>query len=172
MRPVGNNISSTEGVVCHWQVIDHMKIWTIRWNTAGFLLGYSCIQTTVWMHHINVNKIRSEKARWERYKNAIGCPESNIHKIAAVRPPISHLKSNPIKRTRHAEHCWKSKGKLISDVCLCTPTHERANIGKLEKMHQLYAVTGCSLKDLPRAMSDWEELRERNMELHTISTTL
>ena len=36
-------------------------------------------------------------------------------------PPIT--KTIKVKQTKHAEHCWRSKDKLISDVILWTPSH-------------------------------------------------
>ena len=37
------------------------------------------------------------------------------------RPPIT--KTIKIRRTRHAEHCWRSRDELISDVLLWTLSH-------------------------------------------------
>ena len=39
-------------------------------------------------------------------------------------PPIT--KTIKISRTRHVEHCWRSKNELISDVLRWTPSHGRA----------------------------------------------
>ena len=41
-------------------------------------------------------------------------------------PPTS--KTIQIRRTRHAGHCWRSKGDIISDVLLWTPSHRRAGV--------------------------------------------
>ena len=39
-------------------------------------------------------------------------------------PPIS--KTIKVSPTRQAEHCWRSRDELISDVLLWTPSHGRA----------------------------------------------
>ena len=39
-------------------------------------------------------------------------------------PPIT--KTIKVRQTRHAGHCWRSRGELISDVLLWTPSHGRA----------------------------------------------
>ena len=85
----------------------------------GFLPSCNCVGTTVWMHHMNANKMRGEKTRWDIHKNAI-CGfeqilEATPHKTAAVYPFTSHL-------TNHAGHCWRSKDKLKSDILLWSPT--------------------------------------------------
>ena len=39
-------------------------------------------------------------------------------------PPIA--KTIQVRRARHAEHCWRSKDELVSDVLLWTPTYGQA----------------------------------------------
>ena len=84
--------------------------------------------------------------------------EAASHKVAAVRPPATHHKNIQARRTRHAGHCWRSRGKLISDVLPLTPSHGRAKAGQPARTYvqQLYADTGYSLEDLPEAMDDRE----------------
>ena len=74
----------------------------------------------------------------------------------------------PIKKTiqtrvRHAGHCWKSKGKLISDVLLWTPSHKQASVGQPAGtyLQQFCTDTGCCMEDLPRAMNNRHEWLER-----------
>ena len=76
-------------------------------------------------------------------------------------PPIT--KTNQVRRTRYAGHCWRSRGELISDVILWTPTHGRAKAGRPARTYiqQLCEDTGCSPEDLPEALNDREEWRER-----------
>ena len=59
-------------------------------------------------------------------------------------------KLSKLDETRHAEHCWRSKDELISDVLLWTPSHGRAKAGRPARTYilQLCADTGCSPKDL------------------------
>ena len=43
----------------------------------GFLSSCGCVNTTVWMHHMDANKTYEEKARWELHKNANCCLGTN-----------------------------------------------------------------------------------------------
>ena len=86
-------------------------------------------------------------------------------------PPIT--KTIQVRRTRHAEHCWRSGHKLISDVHLWTSSHGQAKAGTPARSYiqQLCGDTGCSHEDLPEAMNDREEWRERVRDIRTASTT-
>ena len=83
------------------------------------------------------------------------------HQLYGHLPPIT--KTIQVRRTRHAEHCWRSRDELIRDVLLWTPTHGRAKAGRPARTYiqQLCEDTGCCPEDLPRAMNDREEWRER-----------
>ena len=83
------------------------------------------------------------------------------HQLYGNLPPIT--KTIQVRRTRHAGHCWRSKDELIRDVLLWTPTHGRAKAGRPARTYiqQLCEDTGCCPEDLPRAMNDREEWRER-----------
>ena len=72
--------------------------------------------------------------------------------------PLPITKTIKIRQTRHAEHCWRSRDELISDVLLWAPSHERAKAGRPARtnIQQLCADTGCSPEDLPEAMDDRE----------------
>ena len=80
-------------------------------------------------------------------------------------PPIT--KTIQVRRTRHAGHCWRSRDELISDILLWTTSHGRAMAGRPARTYiqHLCADTGCSLEDLPEAMDDKEEWRERVREI-------
>ena len=73
------------------------------------------------------------------------------------------MKTIQVRRTRHAGHCWRSRDELISDVLLWTPSHDRAKPERPARTYiqQLCEDTGCSPEDLPEAMNDREEWRER-----------
>ena len=75
----------------------------------------------------------------------------------------SITKTIKVRRTRHAGHCRRSRDELISDVLLRTPSHGRAKAGQPARTYiqQLCEDTGCSPEDLPEAMNDREEWRER-----------
>ena len=86
-------------------------------------------------------------------------------------PPIT--KTIKVRQTRHAGHCWRSRDKLISDVLLWTPSHGWAKAGwpAWTYIQQLCEDTGCSTEDLPEAMNDREEWRERDRDICAGGTT-
>ena len=93
------------------------------------------------------------------------------HQLYGHLPPI--MKTIQVRRTRHAGHCWRSRDELIRDVLLWTPTHGRAKSGRPAQTYiqQLCEDTGCCPEDLPRAMNDREEWRERVRDIRATSTT-
>ena len=72
------------------------------------------------------------------------------------QPPVT--KTIKIRRTRHAEHCWRSRDELKRYVLLWTPSQGRAKAGRPARTYiqQLCADTGCNPKDLPESMDDRE----------------
>ena len=93
------------------------------------------------------------------------------HQLYGHLPPIT--KTIQVRRTRHAGHCWRSRDELISDVLLWTPTHGRAKAGRPARTYiqQLCEDTGCCPEDLPEAMNDREEWRERVRDIRATSAT-
>ena len=91
------------------------------------------------------------------------------HQLYGHLPPIT--KTIQVRRTRHAGHCWRSRDELIRDVLLWTPTHGRAKAGRpaWTYIQQLCENTGCCPEDLPRAMNDKEEWRERVRDIRATS---
>ena len=83
------------------------------------------------------------------------------HQLYGHLPPTT--KTIQVRRTRHAGHCWRSRDELIRDVLLWIPTHGRAKAGRPARTYiqQLCEDTECCPEDLPRAMNDREEWRER-----------
>ena len=53
-------------------------------------------------------------------------------------PPVS--KTIQVRRTRHVGHCWRSKGELISDVFLWTPTHGRVGVSQPARIYYISFV--------------------------------
>ena len=84
------------------------------------------------------------------------------------------MKTIQVRRIRHAGHCWRSRDELISDVLLWTPAHCRAKAGWPVRTYiqQLCEDMGYSPGDLPEAMDDSQELRERVRDIHAGDTTL
>ena len=91
------------------------------------------------------------------------------HQLYGHLPPIT--KTIQVRRARHAGHCWRSRDELIRDVLLWTPTHGRAKAGRPARTYiqQLCEDTGCCPEDLPRAMNDREEWRERVRDIWATS---
>ena len=91
------------------------------------------------------------------------------HQLYGHLPPIT--KTLQVRRTRHAGHCWRSRDELIRDVLLWIPTHGRAKVGRpaWTYIQQLCEDTGCCPEDLPRAMNDREEWRERVWDIRATS---
>ena len=71
----------------------------------------------------------------------------------------------------YAGHCWRSRDELIRDVLLWIPTHGRTKAGRPARTYiqQLCEDTGCCPEDLPRAMNDREEWRERVRDIRATS---
>ena len=92
------------------------------------------------------------------------------HQLYGHLLPIT--KTIQVRRTRHAGHCWRSRDELIRDVLLWIPTHGRAKAGRPARTYiqQLCEDTGCCPEDLPRAMNDREEWRERVRDIRAAST--
>ena len=93
------------------------------------------------------------------------------HQLYGHLPPIT--KTIPVRRTRHAGHCRRSRDELISDVLLWTPTYGRAKVGRPARTYiqQLCEDTGCSPEDLSEAMNDREKRRERVRDIRASGTT-
>ena len=72
-------------------------------------------------------------------------------------PPIT--KTIKVRRTRHAEHCWRTRDMLISIVLIWTPSYGRTKAGWPARTYipQLCEDMGCSSEDLLEAMNDREE---------------
>ena len=83
------------------------------------------------------------------------------HQLYGHLPPIT--KTIQVRRTRHAEHCWRSRDELKSDVLLWTPTYGRAKVGWPARTYtqQLCEDTGCSPEDLLEEINDRKKWRER-----------
>ena len=92
------------------------------------------------------------------------------HQLYGYLPPIT--KTILVRRTRHAEHCWRSKDEVISDVLLWTPTYGRRKAGRPARTYiqQLCEDTRCSPEDLPEAMNDREKWRERVRDIRASGT--
>ena len=124
------------------------------------------------MHYMDANKTAGEETGWQLHKNAACNPEQVLaaapQKTPTVRPPAPITKTIQVRRTRH---CWRSRDELIRDVLLWISTHGRAKAGRPARTYiqQLCEDTGCCPEDLPRAMNDREEWRERVRDIRATS---
>ena len=86
-------------------------------------------------------------------------------------PPI--MKTNEVRWTRHAGHCWRSRDKLISDVLPWIASCGRAKAGRPVRTYiqQHCADMGCSSEDLPGAMDDREGWLESVRDIRADGTT-
>ena len=118
----------------------------------GFLPSCCCVHTTIWMHHINTNKMHQNE-NFRRMQHTV------LNKSWKLQPMkkqlyshVTHL-NNHFSKTNMWGHCWRSKDELISNLLLWTPTHGCASVGWPKIcIHQLCMDTGCNLEDLPGAI--------------------
>ena len=143
-----------------------------------FLPGSGRIDTAIWMHYMDSNKMAGEEARRQLHKNAV----SNLEQVLAATPHKKHqlyghlpsiTKTIQVRQTRHAVHYWRSRDELISDVLLWTPTYGWAKAGRpaWTYIQQLCEDMGCGPEDLPESMNDREKWWERVKDIHATSTT-
>ena len=173
---LGSSVSSTEKdidtrLTKAWTAIDRLLI---IWNSdltdkmkcsffqaAGVsILLYGC--TTLTLTKRQEKKLNGNYTRILRailYKSWRQHPTR--HELYSHLPPIT--KTIQARRTRHAGHCWRSRDERVSDILLWTPAHAQAKAGRPARtyIHQLCEDTWCSPEDLPEAMKDREEWRER-----------
>ena len=98
---LGSSVSSTEKDIDTWLT----KAWTaidklsIIWKSTltdkmKFLPGSGHVDTAVWMHHLDTNKMVGEEARRQLHKNVVSNIEQVLaatpHKPPTIRPPASH----------------------------------------------------------------------------------
>ena len=123
---------------------------------------------------MDANKTAGEEARRHLHKNAACNLEQVLaatpHKTPSVRPPAPYHENYS---SLHTGHCWRSRDELIRDVLLWTPTHGRAKAGRPARTYiqELCEDTGCCPEDLPRAMNNREEWRERVRDIRATSAT-
>ena len=130
---------------------------------------FSHIYPSYWSHMCNfiwqwLRMLRaiSNKSWWQH---------PTKHQLYGHLPPI--MKIIQVRQTRHAGHCCRSRGELISDVLRWTPTYGWAKAGwpAWTYIQQLCEDTGCSTEDLPEAMNDWEKWQERIRDICAGGTT-
>ena len=141
----------------------------------SFFPGSGRIDTAIWCTTWTLTK-RLEKKLDGNYTRMLRAilnksrrQHHTRHQLYGHLPPIT--KTIQVRRARHAGHSWRSRDELIRDVLLWTPTHGRAKAGRTARTYiqQLCEDTGCCHEDLPRAMNDVEEWRERVSDIRATS---
>ena len=169
---LGSSVSSTEKdidtrLIKAWTAIDRLSIiWksdlTDKMNRSFFqaavvsILLYGC--TTWTLTKRLEKKLDGNYPRMLRAMlNKSWRQHPTRHQLYGHLPPIT--KTIQVRRTRHAEHCWRSKDELISHVLL----YVQAKVGRPARTYiqQLCEDTRSSPEDLPEAMNDREKWRER-----------
>ena len=89
---LGSNISSTESDVniCIGKVLAASDMLTTIWKSGvfdkikqEFFQVVKLVSTTVWLHHLDFNKMSGEKARWKLHKDAAQILKRAPYKTAA-----------------------------------------------------------------------------------------
>ena len=129
-------------------------------NVTIYIYIYIYIKVNVYIY-IGLVQDCTQNKSWRQHPTR--------HQLYGHLPPIT--KTIQVRRTRHAGHCWRSRDELIRDVLLWIPTHGRAKAGRPARTYiqQLCEDTGCCPEDLPRAMNDREEWRERVRDIRATS---
>ena len=140
---IGSRVSSTETNINIWRA----KAWTainrisVIWKSnltdkikrsffqavVVLILLYGC---TTWMLTKNMEKkLDSNYTRMLQTRlNKSWRQHPKNQQLYGYRPPITE--TIKIRWTRYAEHCWRSRDELISDVLLWTPSHGWAKAGR------------------------------------------
>ena len=134
---------------------------------VALILLYGCITWTLTKRlekMLDGNYIRMLRAILNKSRRQ----HHTRHQLYGHLPPIT--KTIPVRRTRLAGYCWRSRDELISDVLLW---HGRAKAGRPARTYiqQLCDDTGCSPEDLPEAMNDREKWRESVWDIRATNTT-
>ena len=150
---------------------------TAAWKKLRFILSvrsdFHIVDSLLIAVHAFVNLVSMsfsvDSTLLPRYVN-LSVQHPTRHQLYGHLPPIT--KTIQVRRTRHAGHCWRSRDELIRDVLLWIPTHGSAKAGRPARTYiqQLCEDTGCCPEDLPRAMNDREEWRERVRDIRDAST--
>ena len=144
------------------------KLWCLWLPAVTSILLYGCTTWTLTKRlekKLDGNYTRMLRAilnkSWQQHPTR--------HQLYGHLPPIT--KTIQVRRTGHAGHCWRSRDEMIRDVLLWIPTHGRAKAGRPARTYiqQLCEDTGCCPEDLPRAMNDREEWRERVRDIRATS---
>ena len=179
---LGSSVSSTEKdidtrLTKAWTAIDRLSIiWksnlTDKMKRSFFqasVLLYGC---TTWTLTKQLEKLDGNYTRILRaILNRSVQQHPTRRQLYGHLPPIT--KTTQARRTRHAEHCWRGKDEIVSDVLLWTPAYGQSKAGRPARtfIQQLCDDTGCNPEDLLKAMNDRETWRERVRDIRASRTS-
>ena len=126
-------IQETPSIILKLSFSNMLLHQTPCFSNNGNSIKQKPLSTTVWLHHIDLNKVLKEKVWWELHKDD-ACffeyiLEATPYKIVVVWWLTSHLTDYPSKVG------WRSKDELMSDVLLWTFTHGHTSISQPTKTY-------------------------------------
>ena len=90
-----------------------MEVWLILQNKTQFLA--SCINSTIWIYHIDADEANREEAGRELHQNATSYTEqiheAKSHETPAVRLPTSYLKNHSSKTNKICRTLLEKQGR-------------------------------------------------------------
>ena len=116
---------------CYWQVINHIENWSLE-NKAGIIPSYNRISTTVWLHHLDLKRLKKRLFGNNpmMLRVVFNKPWKQPLKKTAVVWPLIVCLINHLCKTKNT--CWTlmEKKELISNVLLWTPAYQWRPTGK------------------------------------------
>ena len=126
----------------------------------GFFPSYGCVNTTVWMQHMDTNKMHGKKKLDGNYTRMLCIVLNKSWKQHPTKEQLNgHLplisKIIILRQTRHARHCWRTRVELMSDIILWTPIHRCSRVDRPARTYISFVWTlDVIWKDLSEAMGD------------------
>ena len=143
-----------------------------------FLPGSGCVDTAIWMHHMDANEAAGEETRRKLHKNV----ESSIKQVLATTPhETPTIRTLAPHHENHTSQTNQTRGTLLEKQGRahkrCTPVDPHIWMCKSRttstNLHTATCEdTGCNPEDLPEAMNDREKWRERVRDIRTGGATL
>ena len=131
----------------------------------AFLPSYNCAHTTIWMHHVDINKMHRKKARWKLHK-IVECSLEQIlqacpYQTAAVWPLASNLTNHSSDMNKTCETLLEKQGQIYNQC-------SHMDVPVLANQQRFIYI---SLEDLPRTMDDRDGWRESKSGSCAVSVT-
>ena len=179
---LGNSVSSTEEdidtrLTKAWTAIDGLSIvWKSDLTDKIKRSFFQAVVVSILLYRCTSWTLTKRLEKKLDGKNVASNIEQILvatpHKAPTIRRPASHHENYTIRRTGHVGHCWRSKDEFISDVLLWTPAYGQAKAKRTARTYiqQLCKDTWCSPENLPEAMNDREEWRDKVSDIRAGGT--